>query len=125
MINLPRDLQCLIYEYDSTYRELYSKIAKNIRMWKCALTRSRREKKRFSNEFILQKDGIRKFVIQYKQQNFIIQLPIDYPFTIPIVYKDGQKLCPYENWSGAMHIEALIRSYEVDNYCLKPCTPNL
>jgi len=121
---LPRDLQCLIYEYDSTYREIYSKICKNIRMWKGALTRICREKKRFSKEFVIIKDGIRKFVIQYKKQNFTIQLPVDYPFTIPIVYKDGKKLCPYENWSGAMHIEALIRSYEVDKYCLKPCNAN-
>jgi hypothetical protein len=93
-------------------------------MWKGALTRICREKKRFSKEFVIIKDGIRKFVIQYKQQIFIIQLPVDYPFSIPIVYKDGQKLCPYENWSGAMHIEALIRSYEADNYCLKLCKDN-
>jgi hypothetical protein len=121
MINLPKDLQCLIYEYDPTYRELYTKICKDIRVWKCALIRSSREKKRFSQEFTLLNDGIRKFVIQYKNQNFIIQLPVDYPFSIPIVYKNGFKLCPYENWSSAMHIEALIRSYEVDNYCLKFC----
>ena len=119
MINLPRDLQCLIYEYDSTFREIFSTLCKDIRMWKCALIRIRREKKRFSNEFVLVKDGIRKFVIQYKNQNFTIVLPVDYPFSIPIVYRECQKLCAYDNWSSAMHIVALIRSYEVDDYCCK------
>lgn len=124
MFQLPLQLQCLIYEFDSTYRDPYSKSCKNIRTWKGALTRICREKKRFSKEFVIIKDRIRRFVIQYKNQNFIIQLPFDYPFTIPIVYKDDQMLLPYENWSGAMNIEALLLSYEADNYCLKPCDAN-
>lgn len=116
---LPAELIGRIYQYDSTFHEVFQNCMDHVRLCRARKIRLEREIKRLRHEpGVVVLEGWEPFQvrvqIEYHEKIYSLSIPFDYPFEQPVVSHAGQKFRPFDCWSPATCLLMVLVTYDME-----------